>query len=277
MATLDPLHAIQSAVIETLSDHYPIAMSDLYGKITEQFNVQISKQNLYRTVAQLIAAQVLVREKGSLSLNRIWARHIVMLGEILKRNYFSDRGQASKFPGAASRSKVFKAGSLAQLDPIWTDVLVELSEHVKGKKLFGYNSHPWYSIGMRDTEQRVMKGLVEGGIQVYLMYGNDSFLDRYGKRLIEFPGYHTVCVTQKDFPPEGYALWVGGPYLIEVEFPAMIARQFKFIFDTIQAPQQLDIELFSDIFKVKAQCSLRLTHDPARAVSTKKRIEKYFK
>jgi hypothetical protein len=276
MAVLDPLHPIQSAIIELLGREHPLSMHQLKERIVSEYQVKVSPQNLYRTVALLLTAQVLVRESGMLSLNRIWVSHTMRFSDLLKKNYFTGQSQATKFPEGAALAREFKAGSLLQLDPLWTDVLVELGEKTKSKKLYAFNSHPWYSIGMPDTEQRVMEGLTSRGLELFMLYGNDTFLDRYGKRLIEIDGFHSTCSVNHDLPREGYALWVGGPYIIEVNFPPLIARQFKFFFDSIQAIEQLDIELFSNLFKLKGRCSLKVSKSPERARALKAKLQRHF-
>ena len=275
MAVLDPLHPLQSAIIETLVTKFPLTIEQLHQQINKTYGIEVSRQNLYRTASQLLAAQLLVREKSALSLNRIWVSHALSLGEQLKRNYFGSDSQPKKFPKENS-SKEFKAGSLAQLDPLWTDMLVELSENTRSQSLYAYNSHPWYSIGMRDTEQRVFEGLVSRGAEIHMLYGNETFLDQFGLRLINFPGFHAYCCQNSGFPSEGYALWVGGAYIVEVIFPTLINRQFKVFFDSVRSVEQLDIELFSNIFEIKARCSIKISHDKSRANKLRAKLKHYF-
>jgi len=276
MATMDPLHPVQSALIEILAQEFPLSVDELHNKIIGAYGLTLSRQNLYRSIAQLITAQVLVREHGTLALNRIWVSHAVALFEKLKHNYLKGHSQARKFPNASERVREFKAGSLTQLDPLWTDVLVELLGHTRTGKLYAYNSHPWYSIGMRDTERRIISGLTNEGGEVSMLYGNDTYLDRFGQRLLSLNGFHTRCAQQADFPQEGYALWVGGPYLIEVQFPSVITKQFKFFFDSVQSADQFDIELFNSIFAMKARCILSITHNAKRAALLARKLKAYF-
>lgn len=276
MALLDPLHPLQSAIVETLAVLHPLTMRELHRKLHNEHHIQVSTQNLYRAVSQLVAAQVLVREYRALSLNRIWISHFMTLAASLKHQYSPALSGSSKLPGRSGEVREYSAGSLALLDPLWSDALVELADECKGKPLYAYNSHPWYSIGMRDTEQRAMHGLVSRGVHVYMLYGNETFLDVYANRLIRLTGYTSICSQAHDFLRHGYALWLGGPCIIEVQFPSVIDKQFEFFFQSVRAIEQLDIELFSSVFSLKARCRLTITRDAKRAAVLRRKIKSCF-
>ena len=69
---------------------------------------------------------------------------------------------------------------------------------------------------------------------------------------------------------------MGGSYIVEVQFPNLINRQFKVFFDSVRAVEQLDIELFSSIFEIKARCSLKVSHDKPRAKKLKAKLKQFF-
>lgn len=276
MALIDPLHPLQSAVLETLSAHHPLKLSELHEKLGKEQRLAVSSQNLYRLVAQLLAAQVLVRDSGAISLNQVWVSHVLAFASRVRRSYAKIEPVTSRLPLKDGEAREYNAGSLVQLDPIWSDILVAMAASSKRKEIFAYNSHPWYAIGMRETEQRFLAGLIATGVRVNLLYGNEGFLDAYGQRLLKIPGLHTLCHAEHELPRNGLAIWGVGPYVLEVRFPPAIDRQFEFFFQTVNSVDQLDIELFSNVFRLKARCRLKVVRDARRAAQLRRTLTRLF-
>ena len=110
-----------------------------------------------------------------------------------------------------------------------------------------------------------------------MVYGNDSFLDRYGAHLhktTECPAYIT---SNPSFPKEGYNLWLCGDCLIECFFPDLIAQYFSGFFDTTKRVEDFDLKTFSSIFGIKVPVELHISRDKKKAAILQKKFEQYCK
>jgi len=264
MPVLDPIHPVQSAILETLAAKQALTINDLHAEVSAG-GVPLSKPNLYRAVSQLIDAQVLVRNAGTISLNLLWIAQVHGFWDTICATYLSESPGEFSFILKEGERREFYSDSLLNLDPIWSHVLANMTKTKQKHPTFIYNSHPWYSLGMRETETRVYKGLTASGHVCALCYGNDTFLDRYGDKLIRVKNFHTHILPELSFPKEGYALWVSDDHVLECVFPPVISRHFAFFFNTVHAIEQFDPELFTDIFRMKSKCKVAVRRNAKEA------------
>ncbi len=275
MANLDPLHPLQSSILEVLGSEQALTIPDLCACL-KRATVIASTPNLYRTVSQMIGAQMLVKTHGKISLNLVWVAHITHFVDIVNRTYAKQRTDEFQFPLPEHERREFLADSLMGLDPVWSHVLLKMTQAPQAHPSYMYNSHPWYSIGMRETETRFYHGMVAGGNPLLIIYGNDTFLDRYGERLIRMKNVHGSIVPDIPFPREGCAIWVCDDHILECVFPQSIAKHFAFFFNTVQSIGEFDAELFSDIFRMKAKCKICVRRDKKEARMLRAIFRKYI-
>ncbi len=273
MSFLDPVHETHGAIIEALAVYPGLEMQPMHHKLVSEYDIEISVSNLYRTVAQLVEKQVLVKDKGRLSLNQVWVSHMLRFAATIEAKYIgSGKLDVLELPQSDGQRMEFKADSLAGLDPVWNHVLAKISSLSKKEAIwYEYDSHAWYPLGMHETEMNLYEQLGEYGNK---LYGNDTFLDRYGAKL-----GRTITPVINDAPPfpkEGYSLWVCGDYTVDCVFPDSISRHFAFFFQTVKSIEQFDTEFFSDIFKMKARCSITVLKSEASARDLREKMKPYF-
>lgn len=276
MKRLDPIHPLNSAVIETLAERRRITVKDLHVHLEEQFDIQVSWQNLYRLIKRLTDEDVLVKEQGKISLSWNWVTHLLRFADSVRFHYSGGESVLEGLPQTDGEKINFSSDSLMGLDLVWINILIRLLDSSEEKEWFAYNSHPWYAIGSLDTETRFFERLVLHGVSVSMVYGNDTFLDRYGEKLLAMQGFQTTINTRTGMRDEGYALWVCGDYLIDVHFPDIIARHFATFFRSVKSLEQFNPELFAGIFMMKAQCQLSVELSKKRAKKERERIKRCF-
>ena len=271
MTTFDPLHAIQSGIVEALAAAPGLTVSSLHKSLNKEKKTRVSLPNLYRTVGQMVDAQILVREKGTLALSHAWIPHVLHLADAIRANY----GQGSVVkPLKEGERREYSAESLGSLDGPWFHVLAHCADADPAREWYAYNSHPWHPIGMSDTELRGYHALALKGIGVRMLYGNDTFLDRYGKKLVRTKGFRITIDPNAPFPKEGYALWVCGDHVIECVFPETIAKRFAYFFETVKNVGQFDPELFADVFRMKARCKVTIRRNKKEAARLRALLKK---
>lgn len=275
MALLDPIHPLQSSVLEILSTERGVTVQELHSKVVTT-GTEVSLKNLYRLVGQLIDHQLLVRTNGQLFLNHVWLTQLLQFTNTARQTYLAAELVAVSLPTKDGDKRTYNGSSLQALDPVWNDLLMQLAEVTRCREWYAYNSHPWYSLGMRDTETRLYKALVAKEVHAHMLYGNDNFLDRYGDRAIKVKGFRTKIEPTPTLPAEGYALWVDGEFFIESIMPDSIANLFAFYFRSVQSIESFDAQLFSDIFRMRASCSVTVTRNRARSKAYHAKLKKLF-
>lgn len=278
LSQIDPLHLLQSAVLQLLAEHGPISVNALLVLLQSDASVKVSLPTLYRLLAQMSDKQIIVRTHGTVALHHVWVSRIGDFVERAKSSFASEQGATLRLNMLREGEKrIFTADSLLELDTVWSYMILELSRTTDEREWFVYNSHPWYSLGMRDTETRLNQSIVSAGIHCHLLFGNDAFLDRYGEKAIRVPGYETTVASDTGFPTEGVALWSCGEYVMECIFPPAISRHFAFFFQTIQRIEDFDPELFADIFRMQARCKVTVRRSAEESHRIRNMIEPYFK
>ncbi len=274
MAVLDPLHPLQSSIIELLGRDPGMDMQTLHARLTGERQLTVSVQNLYRTVAQMIETQILVREKGKLSLNLVWVTHFIRHAEEFRRGYIASPQDMSDIPLIDGDRREFFADSLAALDPVWNHLLSKVANQYPTDPIwYEYNSHAWHVLAMTDTELRLYESLGKAG---HKLFGNDTFLDRHGARL-SAGSAKSVVTADPPFPKEGYSLWVCGDYLVDCIFPDLIAKHFAFFFRTVNSMQEFDLQLFSEVFKMKARCKVMVWKSSEESRLLRSKFEPFFR
>lgn len=266
MAVLDPLHPLQSLVLEMLLERGGMRIADIAAELRTVHGMTVSRPTLYRLLAQLHEHQCIVRSRGSVALHRVWSAHLLHLAELVRQRSVASEVESLHLDAMREKeSKTYYADSLIDLDPVWSQTIMELVQVADTRKWYVYNSHPWYSIGMRETETRLYAGLVAVGVDCHLLYGNDTFLDKYGDRMIRVPGFKTAIGADVPFLREGQALWSCGDFIIECVFPPAISRHFAFFFQSVQSIADFDPAMFTDIFRMKARCKVSVRRDRKEA------------
>ena len=68
-------------------------------------------------------------------------------------------------------------------------------------------------------------------------------------------------------------VWVAGDYVILCEMPQILARHFSFFFEIVKKLDQFDIEMFSQLFELRARSEIKVMLNRSKALEWRKRIE----
>lgn len=249
-------------------------MPTLYNHVKKETVRRVSLPNLYRTVGQMIHAQILVKNAGKLSLSKAWTPHLLAIADRIREHEAKDGVQ--DFLLEEGERKEFTADSLGGLDPLWFHILASFAGQRAEKDWYAYNSHPWHVLGMTDTEIRGYKGLIQKGITCHMLYGNNTFLDNYALQYLNFQGFLARINLNTPFPKEGYALWICGDYVIESVFPEIVSARFRYMFSNVNTIKQFDLDIFADIFTMKARCKLTVRKQKDEAEKLRTMVKKYM-
>jgi len=275
MYSILPTEPVQNAIINILAEKQSLEIEELQKELHKN-KVSVSRANLYRFVKKMIQSLILVKVQKELRLNSIWMNNILQFSKKIQED--SQKQKTSfEIDLKEGEKTVFHGTSLQDLDVVWCHIMSVLGEQSPPENWYGYDAHPWYHIGMADTEITLYKTLYKNQHPVFILFGNNTFLDQYAASLINIEGYNTtLCQTQPPFPGDGYVAWSMGDYIIEVFFPEIIERHFSIFFKTITSIDQFDPQVFADIFKMKAPCKLTFRRNKKDAEVIRNQIKEFF-
>lgn len=260
----DPLHPSQSAIIEILAQNKGLTIQELHSLMTNNHSIQISTQNLYRTVSQMAEKHMLFREKGKLYLNLNWLKHVTYLMKSAELHYLMEEDQALALPDTDGQTLKYSAKSLKDLDPIWDHLILKLTAQTDSRHWYEYGSHLYHVLGLPSEELAFYQNLQAAGVHHHLLVGSTHVLDTYGAKRLK----GMVGVSQTDTPPfpeEGYILLVCGNYVIESVLPAHINDHLTSIYSTVSSMEDFDTSVYRDIFAMKSTCTISIQKNASKA------------
>ena len=273
MTTLDPLHPLQSSILEELAASPGLSIEAIHTQLTTKL-IEVSRPNLYRIIGQMIEVQMLVKDKGKLSLNHAWIPHILAFAETIRSNYLEEKNISAP-PLQEGERRDYTAESLRGLDPIWFHILLGCADNDSAQEWYAYNSHPWHVIGMSDTELRGYNAITAKHISCHMMYGNNTFLDQYGAKLVRIKNFQASVCTDIPLPKSGYAIWICGDYIIECLMPDSLSKRFDYFFEHVKNIKEFQPDIFADIFHMKAHCKVTIRRHEKEADTLRTMFIKY--
>ncbi len=277
MFTIDPLHPLQSAVIEILGQKGEMSVAQLHAALNARKATNVSLQHVYRMLTQMEEQQIVVKVRGSVSLNLMWLSYLSFFTQRAMAETFRHLRMFQDFPSNEGERKTITADSFIALDTVWTHILVQLDTLLHEKRWYSYNSHAWWQLLKMDTDTSFYANLKAKGVTVLGVYGNDTPLDRLGVSLIQSDVFPTVIDPEPAFPKQGYILVVCGDYIVQSVLPDTLSRQLDFFFANTKGKASFDSSLFFDIIRMPAKCKITIWKDAKEAGQLREKIERSLK
>ena len=276
MISFDPLHPKTGTVIELLAEHESLSATEIIQRMHKEKGLKLSKANFYKILGKMIENQLLVKSGEMISLNMVWVSSLHKYATQMHEQ--SMKEDMTAFPPLKEgERRTFKAESLEKIDPIWTHGILYFFTQQKDRTIFVYQSHPWFILGRPATERRLYDSCHTEGKQMQMLYGNTSFLDRYGTQLHKTTDCPAYITDHPPFPKEGYNLWLCGDCIIECFFSDLIGQYFSSFFSTTMRAGDFDLKTFSSIFGIKVPAELHISRDKKKAETLRKKFIVYCK
>ncbi len=271
MFSVAPLHPLHNGVLELVARHPEITMSELHERLRKTYKLKTSLQHLYRVVTQMEEEQVLVKMKGKVSLNLMWASYLSFYAERARRAAAQSVAAHANIPLKDGERRKYVAASLQEVEAIWNHLLVQLYHAVGGQTLHKYYSHAWWLLGKQAHDVGFYRELSSRGIRCQWLFGNDTPLDRAGAQKLK-QIFTTVITDMPGFPKEGYNLNVYGDYVLECILPDKLAADLGAFFRGTASPDEFDADAFLDLCVRRTPCTVTVWRNAAQAQALRDKI-----
>lgn len=275
MNRFDPLHPSQSAIIEILSKKPGIKINTLHEMMEKDYDISISIQNLYRTVAQLADALVVFRDKGKLSLHMSWLDGLISLVETAKIHYQWDIDGIMDIPREEGKVVKYRANSIFGLDAYWDHILLQVVSMTEDTTWYEYTSHSYHALAIPDLENAFYRNLADRGVDMRILIGSTSFLDTYAEKTSSSP-FTSILTDKSPFPKDGYQLFICGDYVLESLIPDVVLEQLTRFFDTVTSIDAFDVDLFRSAFRTRAECKISVRKSAEEAKKLREKFLPFF-
>ena len=103
----------ENAIIEILGINKFMQTQKIHALLKEQYAINISLAQMYKTINKLLDTQILVKQGKELSLNLRWIEKVRLFMSRVEKNYVSS---VDEFTFDIGNTQVFHADSLFALD-----------------------------------------------------------------------------------------------------------------------------------------------------------------
>lgn len=185
------------------------------------------------------------------------------------RTYYQRSNQIDWKSFGEGQRIVLKAGSLAELDPIWGDVFYTLGNLSGSADIHTYNSDVYHIIGMYATEKNFYSSTK---YNFHFVVQRQNTLNDYGIGLYKQVGITDIIYAKHEmlFGTPGRVINIMGPYIIDFLMPEQLEHYFNYHFTTIQDMSQFHQSQFNALFDLPVQCKLTVIHDAKLAEQYRK-------
>ncbi len=267
--------SVPYAVIGVVAKERDLSVQVLHKRLLDKW-LSVSLPNFYKVIAHMVDDQILIRPRGRVQLHALFMRYIFWLNEDSQKVYRAEETNSLQ-KLEIWQQECWEEANLYDLNVIRADLLGQLSKMHADSITHHYCSHPYYLLCTPQKEQFTLEEFSKNHDKSYFLIGNNTLLDRYGSQLLSSDLYKTACVTDAPFPEEGYIVDIIGDYIIECMFPKTISDHFAIFFQTISGIEWYNKELFTQVLKMKALCSVKVIHSPEHAKKMRAKIEKAFR
>lgn len=277
MFCFDPANPLLNAIVEIVAESPSLPVGDLHVRLTKEKKHPVTIQHLYRIINRLIEAQILLKEKGKLSLNRIWLAQLSVFANAAALHLEKDQVSSERLPRKNGQCVVMHAESLHSLQAMWYHTLAQLYAHAEHKEqeVVKYYAHAWWLLDESDAMRKFFESVAKRGIQCFWLLGSDTYLDRMVVKRLKpiFP----ICIAPKEiFPKEGYCVNVYGDYILECIFPKAISAQFALLFKSIVSKYDDAIDALHELCTVKTRYHMKVWKNKELAESIRAKVHQFF-
>jgi hypothetical protein len=264
---------IYDTIIFVLVEKKQLTIKELYAEVIVTDSVSLS--NFYKIIDEMVSWQMLLKEKKMVQIHARWIVEYLQLWEKMKNTYMASAH--NKIDLNPWQQSSYSASSIHDIDGIWWDLVLAVNmKYWNHEPAYIYHSHAYYILGMYETEAGLFSSIDNLSERVYFMIGNDTVLDQYGTSLYSAIGMNALCTNDHPRLKEWFFINVIGDYVFELLYPPIIIQYFKIFFDTVKDISDFNPDLFHNIMKMKANCTLRVKNDPEQARKIKDIFHKSF-
>lgn len=264
--------SIPYAVIGVVAKQKDHSVQSLHKYLMEKW-VTISLPNFYKIIAHMIDDQILVKPRWKVQLHALFMRYIFGLSEDSQKVYQGEEVNVLQ-KLAPGQQETREESNLYDLNVIRMDLLCQLIKMNPWSPAYHYTSHPYYILWTPDKEVTNMEEIANAEEKSQMLIGNTTFLDRHGADQLSKHYFTTKCVNDTPFPQEGYSVDIIGDYIVECMLPTWLSEHFSLFFNSILWVEGYKKDLFCQVLKMKAPCSLKLIYSPEHAKKMKAKIQK---
>jgi hypothetical protein len=228
-------------------------------------NTKVTIQGIYKALRELIAEDIVVKQKKKYSINNVWRKKV---GELFSKH--------TAFSLSSGENVTYRFTKLVHLDAFWKHTLNDLLKESGNFPNFDYVPHQFwfYTRGRRESELEYYTTYENTKTYLFSTIGGITPMDKRMKEH-EQTNYHQVHLSEKSpFSRREHAT-IMGSYIIVTKVSAKLAYATDELYLKVTDEKILETELnklFSDYGTIK----LSIEHNQKKASVLRKKLATNF-
>lgn len=228
-------------------------------------NTSASVQGIYKALRELIAEDIVVKQKKSYAINSVWRGKIA--------NLVSER---TRLTLSAGEQTIYRFRKLDHLDAFWKHTLADIESETKQFPVFHFTPHQFWSFvpGRTQSEFEYYQTLNKEKVHAYTIVGGETMLDKDVKKILAslFHQVHldaTVSFNRRDH------ISAIGPYVVITRISKTLAEKTDELYEKITEESLLK-ENLAGLFKNPGSIIMIVEHNESKAKKLRKMMAKNF-
>ncbi len=267
--------SLEERVLELLKEG-PVQAHQMVEYI-QRVRTGTTKQGVYSAIRELKADEIVVMNKGMVSLNIAWLSKMEAYVSTAAHKHQQDTGIGGVLSLAEGDKAHFHFGNPVSADIFWNHLLYLLVEfETPGEPFVSYNPHVWFYLAHPKQERELHKKVHAHGRQYLVTAGYKTQLDQAIRQ--EFSGdmsqYHLS--NKPLFKKTNYHLNIIGDVLIEVWIEPKMSLRIHNFYKTHSKLSPETYKKFKDIVADPGKTRIAVSRNAQRAARLKKKVLKPF-
>lgn len=248
----------------------PVDSTDLQSQIVTE--KKVTKQGFYKALRELVAAEVVVKNKQLVALNNSWVNKMGNFVSTIDTEYQREDSFLNLEEG---ESLVYHFKNLASLDVLWMHYFYIIAKKESDKEILLYNPHEFWSLFRFDKENAMYQWIGDNKRKGYSVMGSNTAMDRSTTKYISQYGIELAYEDKVSFP-KNYFTSVIGDYILDTVLDMNTANAIDALYRK-HAVWNKDVakELSAILARIK-RSKVVIYRNKKKAEQIRKKLMKYF-
>lgn len=256
--------SLEEKLVTVLAKHPESTVKQLLARVPSY-----TSQALYKELTKLCREGVVFKEGKKFSLNWTWINSLLRFGEETRASYL--RSSTALVPAASKRLE-HHFSSLLAADDFWAHAVVSLFAHTKAPCMFEWMPHPWFELIHKEKEDLFRATLRSQGRKIYMILGNDTYLDRICSKLWETPVYEYSFAKSPFEALQSEYFDVIGDCILRLKLDKTYAKELQAYYRRTSSKDQVNASELVGLLSRKTNVRIVIERNQLKA----KRLQKKF-
>ena len=254
--------SVKNLVFTILSHEYPLKLIQLVNFIRKRYGKAVTFQAVRKAVLELVEERVLIKQEVSFSINKEWIKESKRTIDELYHNVYEEKGKPNKVDSIGEEISVFLFNSLNEMIKFWEDLIDDWFHKFKSGD---YNlncyqgAHGWEGLLHSDREKTSMERLKDKKIKSYLVFTNNTFLDKILLNFYKSIGIKGIISKSSSKFDKSYYVATYGELVVQTQYPEELVKELDLFFKKNKRSEILNLKELSDIVNKKISCKLSVS------------------